>query len=90
MKTIQKLAVAPAVAFLTVAFTATPGSAARVRTSIAPSQHYCMYYDEGGTDCTFTSYAQCEATASGPAGGCYANPVSSPEDEGFRGARAQQ
>ena len=30
-----------------------------------PPGHYCLSYDEGGTDCSFTSYAQCLATASG-------------------------
>jgi hypothetical protein len=26
---------------------------------------YCLEYNEGGTDCSFTSLAQCDATASG-------------------------
>jgi hypothetical protein len=34
-----------------------------------------MQYDLGGTDCSFTSYAQCEATASGEAAVCYGNTV---------------
>jgi hypothetical protein len=82
MQTIHKLAIASAVAFSAFVFTATPGSAARVGRSIAHPQQYCMYYDEGGTDCSFTSYAQCEATASGESGGCYAN--SPPDDEPSR------
>jgi hypothetical protein len=32
-----------------------------------------MQYTLGGTDCGFTSYAQCEATASGEAAECYGN-----------------
>ena len=40
---------------------------------IIPSGHYCLSYDEGGTDCSFTTYQQCEATASGLAGECYGN-----------------
>jgi len=87
MKTIRKIATASAVAFSAFALTVTPGSAARVGRSMTPPQQYCMYYDEGGTDCSFISYAQCWATASGQAGGCYANSPS--DDEGFRGARAQ-
>jgi hypothetical protein len=34
-----------------------------------------MQYTLGGTDCGFTSYAQCEATASGEAAECYGNTV---------------
>jgi Protein of unknown function (DUF3551) len=40
---------------------------------IVPSGHYCLLYDEGGTDCGFTTYQQCEATASGIAAECYGN-----------------
>lgn len=32
--------------------------------------HYCLYYAEGGTDCSFVSLAQCNATASGIRAGC--------------------
>jgi hypothetical protein len=34
-----------------------------------------MLYTLGGTDCSFTSYAQCEATASGEAAECYGDTV---------------
>jgi hypothetical protein len=34
-----------------------------------------MQYTLGGSDCSFTSYAQCEATASGEAAECYGNTV---------------
>ena len=88
MKTIHKIATASAVAVS--AFPATPELAARVGRSSTPPQQYCMYYDEGGTDCSFISLARCQATASGQAGGCYANNFPFPDDEGFRGARAQQ
>jgi len=90
MKTIRKIATASAVAFSAFAFSATPGSAARVERFITPPQQYCFYDDAGYTECSFTSYAQCEATASGRAGGCYANRFPYPDDESFRGARAQQ
>jgi hypothetical protein len=89
MKTIHKIAIASAVAFSAFAFTATPGSAARVGRSITPPKDYCYYDDAGFTDCSFTSNAQCHATASGLAGGCYADNFPYPDDEGFRGARAQ-
>jgi hypothetical protein len=42
---------------------------------IVPRGHVCLDYAEGGTDCSFTSYAQCEATASGLAAECYGSAV---------------
>jgi hypothetical protein len=42
---------------------------------VAPSGHYCLSYDEGGTDCSFMSYQQCLATASGIAAECYGYPA---------------
>src|SRR5712692_9970265 len=71
MKTIGKIATALAVAFSAFAFTATPGSAARVGRAITPPHQYCLSYDAGGSDCSFTSYAMCEAEASGQAAECY-------------------
>ena len=32
---------------------------------------YCLEYSQGGTDCSFTSLAQCNATASGIDAECY-------------------
>jgi Protein of unknown function (DUF3551) len=72
MKTVHKLAMASAVAFSALAFAALAGSAAQAG-PITPSGRYCMQYTLGGTDCGFTSYAQCEATASGEAAECYGN-----------------
>jgi predicted secreted protein len=74
MKTVHKLAMASAVAFSTFAFVALAGSAAQAG-PISPHGRYCMQYTLGGTDCSFTSYAQCEATASGEAAECYGNTV---------------
>ena len=42
---------------------------------IVPSGHYCLQYDEGGTDCGFTSYEQCLATADGLAAECYGKAI---------------
>jgi hypothetical protein len=50
---------------------------------IVPTGHYCLSYDEGGTDCSFTSYAQCLETASGIAAECYGKTVR--HDENDRG-----
>jgi hypothetical protein len=50
------------------ALAATP-SAVRRQTSV----NYCIQYDYGGDDCSFTSKAECEATASGQGAECYRN-----------------
>ena len=49
---------------------------------IVPRGHVCLDYTKGGTDCGFTSYAQCEATASGIAAECYGSAI--PDDEHLR------
>lgn len=46
---------------------AEPASAAPHRAEV----NYCMSYDQGATDCSFTSRAQCEASASGRDAACY-------------------
>lgn len=69
MKTISMMAIVAAIAFPALAFTAMPGAAKAG--PIVPPGRYCLSYDEGGTDCTFTSYAQCEATAAGLDAECY-------------------
>ena len=74
MKTVHKLVTASAVAFSAFAFVALAGSAAQAG-PITPPGRYCLQYDEGGTDCGFTSYAQCEATASGQGAECYGDTV---------------
>ena len=74
MTTVHKLATASAVAFSAFAFVALAGSAAQAG-PITPPGKYCLQYDYGGTDCSFTSYAECEATASGEPAECYGNTV---------------
>jgi hypothetical protein len=49
---------------------------------IVPPGHACIEYAMGGTDCSFTSYAQCEATASGLAAECYGSAI--PDDKQLR------
>ncbi|HEV7599834.1 MAG TPA: DUF3551 domain-containing protein [Bradyrhizobium sp.] len=80
MKTIQQTAMASAVAFSALAFVAMAGSPAKAG-PITPPGTYCMTWDIGGSDCSFTSYAQCEATASGIDAECYGNTVR--DDEGL-------
>jgi hypothetical protein len=74
MKTSHQLAMASAIAFSAFAFVALAGSVAQAGPNTPPGK-YCMQYTLGGTDCSFTSYAQCEATASGEAAECYGNTV---------------
>jgi Protein of unknown function (DUF3551) len=38
---------------------------------VVPHGRVCLEYDEGGTDCGFTSYSQCQASASGIGAECY-------------------
>ena len=74
MKTIHRLATASAVALSAFAFVALAGSAAQAG-PITPPGRYCLQYDYGGADCSFTSYAECEATASGEGAECYGDTV---------------
>jgi Protein of unknown function (DUF3551) len=50
--------------------------------------HYCLNYNEGGTDCSFVSLAQCNATADGIGAECsvdYADqPKRMPQPHAFR------
>jgi uncharacterized protein DUF3551 len=50
--------------------------------------HYCVNYNEGGTDCGFASLAQCNATAEGQGAECsvdYAErPRRMPQPHAFR------
>ena len=79
MKIISMMAIASVFALSVVAFGATGAANAG---PIVPPGHDCLEYAKGGTDCSFTSYAQCEATASGLAAECYASAVR--DDERWR------
>jgi hypothetical protein len=43
---------------------------------------FCLSYRDGGTDCGFTSLAQCQASASGTDAGCYAAPQALLQQQG--------
>jgi hypothetical protein len=48
---------------------------------------YCLEYNEGGTDCSFTSLSQCNETASGIGAECYAvAPQAAIQERGAMGA----
>jgi hypothetical protein len=92
MKTIHTVAIAMTVAFSTLAFVAMADSTAQAG-PIVPPGRYCLSYAEGGTDCSFTSYAQCLATASGLAAECFGKTIRDDEDDaGFqvRGHRGSE
>jgi uncharacterized protein DUF3551 len=80
MRTIQKVAIASTIAFSALAFFPATVSTAQAG-PIVPLGHYCLQYDLGGTDCSFTSYAQCQATASGLAAECYGKTVRDNQNE---------
>jgi hypothetical protein len=71
MKVFYKTAAAAAVVVSTATLLvmAEPASAAPRSAAV----EYCMSYDDGATDCSFTSMAQCEASASGRVAECYRN-----------------
>jgi hypothetical protein len=51
--------------------------------------HYCLSYDTGGSDCSFTSYSQCQATASGIDAECYGKTVRDDEQSQISNSYAQ-
>jgi len=76
MKTVSMTAIALVVALSAVAFDTTRAAKAG---PVVPRGHDCIEYAEGGTDCSFTSYAQCKAAASGLAAECYGSAVRNDE-----------
>jgi hypothetical protein len=80
MKTIGKISIGSAVAFSAFAFTTAPGSADSGGPAIIPHGHYCASYTQAGIDCSFTSYAECEAMVSGQSAECYGNTPADDQD----------
>ena len=74
MKIIRNVAIASTIAFSTLVFASVTASVAEAGPIVSPG-HYCLSYDQGGTDCSFTSYSQCLATASGLAAECYGKTI---------------
>ena len=68
MSEINKTAAAAAIAVSLATLIAMTGSAAAE--TPAPQRGYCLLRDHGGADCSFTSKAQCEATAFDQGGEC--------------------
>jgi hypothetical protein len=80
MKTIYELAMVSAIALSTFASVEMSGSAAHAGPIVSPGR-YCMTFDTGGSDCSFTSYRECLATASGIDAECYGKTVRDDEDD---------
>jgi hypothetical protein len=59
MSEIHKIAAATAIAVSFATLIATMGS----EVAETPQRGYCLLHNHGGSDCSFTSKAQCEATA---------------------------
>jgi Protein of unknown function (DUF3551) len=82
--TIHKVAMASAAAISALAFVTIAGSAAQAGPNV-PAGHYCMVWALGGSDCSFTSYAECLETASGNAAECYGKTARDDDDTHIRG-----
>lgn len=82
----NKLAQLAAMATLALLVHVAPSDAHAVITT-SPA-HYCLNYNDGGTDCGFVSLAQCNATADGLSAECsvdYADqPKRLPQPHSFR------
>ncbi|MBR1236634.1 DUF3551 domain-containing protein [Bradyrhizobium sp. AUGA SZCCT0182] len=85
MKTIRNVAIASTIAFSTLVLASITASVAEAAPIVSPG-HYCLSYDEGGTDCSFTSYSQCLATASGIDAECYGTTFRGNDADGFPAA----
>ena len=84
MKTIHKVMMASAVAISAFALVTVAGSAAQAG-PIVPPGHYCMVWALGGSDCSFTSYAECLETASAVAAECYGKTARDDDDTHIQG-----
>jgi hypothetical protein len=83
----QSIAIVIATAF-SLALIGVVGSSAYAGPNV-PRGHYCLSYDTGGSDCSFTSYSQCLATASGMDGECYGKTVRDDEQSQIGNSYAQ-
>jgi len=77
MKAVLKMIASTALLFA-LASVALDSSAA-MAAAAQQSESYCMGLGEGGTDCGFTSFAQCQASASGRNAVCFRSPSGNDE-----------
>lgn len=74
MKATRNVFLGSAVLVFVAAFAMIPAANSQENQRISAGQ-YCLMYSEGGTDCSFSSYAQCQETAAGIAAKCYRSSV---------------
>ncbi|MGX9389431.1 DUF3551 domain-containing protein [Nitrobacteraceae bacterium UC4446_H13] len=74
MKATRNVVLVSAVLVFAAVFAVIPAANSQDKQSISAGQ-YCLMYSEGGTDCSFSSYAQCRETAAGIAAECYRTSV---------------
>jgi hypothetical protein len=86
MNRICTSAITTGVAFSAFTFATIAGSSAQAG-PIVPPGRYCLTWDIGGSDCSFTSYAQCLATAAGLDAECYGKTLRDDEDSQYQDAR---
>jgi hypothetical protein len=80
MKIAQAILLISATALSALAFS---GSAATAG-PIVPPGHYCLSYNLGGTDCSFTSYKQCLETTLAYEAQCYGKTARDDENDRTR------
>jgi hypothetical protein len=89
MKTMFKMAAMSAVVFSTFAIVGTAGSGAAMAADLdgAPNDAYCLSNTESGSWCGYSTFSQCEESASGTGGDCVANVTRGEEDRLAHGHR---
>jgi Protein of unknown function (DUF3551) len=82
------MTIASAAALFALAFIALDSSPVVAAAAQQP-ESYCMALGEGGTDCGFTSFAQCQSSASGRNAVCFRSP-SGNDEASFPSANGSQ
>jgi hypothetical protein len=72
MKAVLRV-VASAAGLFALVFVVLDSSSAVAAAAQRP-ETYCLGLGEGGTDCSFTSFAQCQASGSGRSATCFRDP----------------
>jgi hypothetical protein len=88
MKMMYKMAAMSAVVFSTLAIVGTVGSGAAVAAALdgGPNDAYCLRNTESGSWCGYSTFSQCEESASGTGGDCAANVFGEEEPPAHRHA----
>jgi Protein of unknown function (DUF3551) len=82
MKTMFKMAAMSAVVFSTFAIVGMAGSGTAMAAELdgAPNDAYCLSNTASGSWCGYSTFSQCEESASGTGGDCVANVTRNEED----------